>query len=107
MIKFKEYKDIIKGKGYTNAFVPINIRATNDYKDTIAVAYIANRYMKPTLKHFFESENINVDEDGYALSEMIQFIYRSAIRDGKPITIYIPSKRMRNLLKNWINEKDE
>ena len=104
---FKEYKDIIKGKGYTNAFVPINIRATNDYKDTIAVAYIANRYMKPTLKHFFESENINVDEDGYALSEMIQFIYRSAIRDGKPITIYIPSKRMRNLLKNWINEKDE
>ena len=104
---FKEYSDIIKGKGYTNAFVPINIRATNDYKESTAVAYIANRYMKPTLKHFFESEGIVVDEDSYALSELIQFIYRSAIRDNKPITVYIPSKRMRELFKEWINKKDE
>ena len=104
---FKEYSEIVKGKGYTNAFVPINIRATNDYKETTAVAYIANRYMKPTLKHFFEVENINVDEDTYALSELIQFIYRSAIRDGKPITVYIPSKRMRELFIDWINKKDE
>lgn len=104
---FKEYSDVVKGKGYTNAFVPINIRATNDYKESTAVAYIANRYMKPTLKHFFEVSGIEVDEDTYALSELIQFIYRSAIRDGKPITVYIPSKRMRELLINWINKKDE
>ena len=103
---FKEYENQVKSKGYTKSFVPINIRATNDYKEATAVAYIANRYMKPTLKHFFESENINVDEDTYALSELIQFIYRSAIRDGKPITVYIPSKRMRELLKEWI-KKDE
>lgn len=104
---FKEYENAVKGKGYTNAFVPINIRATNDYKESTAVAYIANRYMKPTLKHFFEVEGIKVDEDTYALSELIQFIYRSAIRDGKPITVYIPSKRMRELFINWINKKDE
>ena len=104
---FKEYKDIVKGKGYTKSFAPINIRATNDYKNTTAVAYIANRYMKPTLKHFFESENIKVNEDSYALSELIQFVYRSAIRDGNPITVYIPSKRMRELFKDWINKKDE
>lgn len=104
---FKEYKDVIKGKGYTNAFVPINIRATNKYKDATAVAYIANKYMKPTLKHFFETEGIEVNEDAYSLSELIQFVYRSAIRDGKPITVYIPSKRMRELFQNWINKKDE
>lgn len=104
---FKEYSDVVKGKGYTNAFVPINIRATNDYKESTAVAYIANRYMKPTLKHFFEVSGIEVDEDTYALSELIQFIYRSAIRDGKPITVYIPSKRMRELFIDWINKKDE
>lgn len=104
---FKEYSEVVKGKGYTNAFVPINIRATNDYKESTAVAYIANRYMKPTLKHFFEVSGIEVDEDTYALSELIQFIYRSAIRDGKPITVYIPSKRMRELFKDWINKKDE
>ena len=104
---FKEYSEVVKGKGYTNAFVPINIRATNDYKESTAVAYIANRYMKPTLKHFFEVSGIEVDEDTYALSELIQFIYRSAIRDGKPITVYIPSKRMRELFIDWINKKNE
>ena len=104
---FKEYSEVVKGKGYTNAFVPINIRATNDYKESTAVAYIANRYMKPTLKHFFEVSGIEVDEDTYALSELIQFIYRSAIRDGKPITVYIPSRRMRELFKDWINKKSE
>ena len=46
--------------------------------------------------------NISVDEDGFALSEMLQFIWRSAIREGKDIWVYIPSIRMRNLLKQWI-----
>ena len=104
---FKEFEDSLKGKGYTRAFAPINMRATNDYKNTCAVAYLANRYMKPTLKHFFERQGLLVDEDSYALGELIQFIYRSAIRDGKPITVYIPSKRMRTLLENWINKKDD
>ena len=44
-----------------------------------------------------------VDEDGYALSEMIQFIWRSAIRNNEPIYCYIPSKRMRDLLQGYID----
>ena len=43
-----------------------------------------------------------MEEDAYALSELIQWIFRSAIRDGKEIWLYIPSKRMRNLLIDWI-----
>ena len=35
---------------------------------------------------------------------MLQFIWRSAIRDGKEIWVYIPSIRMRNLLKQWIKQ---
>ena len=52
----------------------------------------------------FTTNNIAVDEDGYALSEMLQFIWRSAIRNGEEIWVYIPSIRMRNLLKQWIEE---
>ena len=33
---------------------------------------------------------------------MVQWIWRSAIRDGDEIYIYIPSKRMRTLLINWM-----
>ena len=60
--------------------------------------------MNPIVKNFFLQHGVNVDEDGYALSEMLQFIWRSAIRNGEEIWVYIPSVRMRNLLKQWIDE---
>ena len=47
--------------------------------------------------------DIKVDENSYALSELLQWIWRSQIRNGEPITIYIPSKRMRESLKNFLN----
>ena len=59
--------------------------------------------MNPIIKNYFIQNGIEVDEDCYALSEMLQFIWRSGIREGKKITIYIPSIRMRNLLKDWID----
>ena len=39
----------------------------------------------------------------FALQEMLQWIWRSAIRDGKPIDLYIPSERMRSLLVEWLD----
>ena len=38
----------------------------------------------------------------YALSEMIQWIFRSRIRNNEDINIYIPSSRMRNLLIEFL-----
>ena len=49
----------------------------------------------------------NMDQTLYALSEMVQFIWRSRIREGKEIVLYIPSKRMRELLKEWLEDKYE
>ena len=46
----------------------------------------------------------NIEENKYALSYLIQWLFRSAIRDDKPINIYIPSRRMRELLISWLNE---
>jgi hypothetical protein len=43
-----------------------------------------------------------VDSDMFALSEMIQFIWRGAIRQGKPMKVLILSERMRNLLIKWL-----
>ena len=40
----------------------------------------------------------------YSLSVLIQWIWRSAIRDGEEIWIYIPVQRMRELLEQWIDE---
>ena len=101
---FKDYHNILKGKGYTKGYLPLNSRATNEYRNRTSVVYPVNRYINPFVKNFFTTNSIEVDEDGYALSEMLQFIWRSAIRDGNEIWIYIPSIRMRSLLENWIRE---
>lgn len=101
---FKEYHTYLKGKGYTKGFLPLNSRATNEYRDRTSIAYPVNRYLNPFVKNFFAFNNIEVDEDGFAISEMLQFIWRSAIRDGKEIWLYVPSVRMRNLLNQWINQ---
>ena len=104
---FKKYENEVVCKGAAKRFVPINARATNDYRKCTAVAYLVNRYFNPIVKGFFTDNNVRVDEDGYALSEMLQYIWRSAIREGNGICIYVPSCRMRRLLKEWISNIKE
>ena len=101
---FVDFKSQLSSKGYGRAFISINMRASNKYRDRTSIAYPVNRYINTGVKNFFIKHDVQTDEDGFALSEMLQFIWRSAIRDGQEIWIYIPSIRMRNLLKQWINE---
>ncbi len=101
---FEKARPKLSGGGYTKGFVQWNCRATNEYRDRYHVAYCVNVYMLPTLKNYFLSHGVTVLEDDYALSEMIQFIFRSAIRENKDIWIYIPSSRMRYLLMDWLKE---
>lgn len=101
---YKEAKFLLQGKGYTKGFIPFNKRATNEYKDKDVVAYCVNLYMNVGQKLFYQSNQVDVNESDYALSIMVQWIWRSAIRDGKEIWLYVPSRRMRDLLTNWIEE---
>ena len=94
----------IKPNGYNKSFESCNCRATNSYRDRDTVAYLINRYNSPVIINFFKDRGAEIDEDAFALSEMLQFIWRTAIRDGKPINVYIPSKRMRTLLKDWLKQ---
>jgi len=89
---------------YRQNFLQIASRATNEFRDKRDLAYMANRFADPNLTKFFGARGIKIDPDKFALGEMLQWIWRSAIRDEKPINIYIPSKRMRTLLLNWIEE---
>ena len=50
---------------------------------------------------------MEVEEDAVALSELRQFVFRTRIRDNEEIFVYVPSKRMRLLLKKWLKEKDQ
>lgn len=83
-------------------FVSCNARATNDYADRHTLMYMLNRYFNPNQADFFSVRGYKLDEDQFALGELLQWVWRSAIRNGEPINIYIPSSRMRNLLQEWL-----
>lgn len=97
----------IKGKGYTKGFVTFNAKATNQYRDRDALVYIVNVFMNANERKFYRMHGIEANQDIYALSVMVQWIWRSAIRDGNEVQLYIPSRRMRTLLRDWIDSFDE
>lgn len=94
------------GKGYKRGFTPVNLRATNEYRHRHNLAYLANVFMMPPMVQFLNNLGAPLDQDRYALSEMLQWIWRSRIRDGQPITIFVPSTRMRSLLLDWLGGEE-
>lgn len=102
---FKEYKGKCKGKGYTKGFVSCNCRATNVYSNKKSLAYCINIFNNPMIIGFFKDNGVVVNQDKFALSELIQWMFRSSLRNGENIDMYIPSERMRSLLLRWLNSE--
>lgn len=99
---FDDARTALSGKGYTTKYVVFNTKAVNEYRDRHVLAYAANLFMNVGQKLYYAEHGVEMNEDLYALSIMVQWVWRSAIRDGKEIWIYIPSRRMRELLIDWI-----
>lgn len=92
---------------YANQWIPYNTKATNEFGNIHNVVYLCNIYPNPELVKASSARGFSVNENIYALSEMVQFIWRSAIRNEEPINIYVPSSRMRTLLNSWLNDEFE
>ena len=98
----KGYKEPTRKTGTrAEVIIPLNARATNFYQDRWAIAYIYNRYTNPHINSFFQDNAVTIDEELLAVSDLLQWIWRSRIRNGQPIKLYVPSSRMRNLLCAW------
>ncbi len=102
---FKSCKNKFSGPGYARGFISINARATNDFKHKRSMAYLGNRYFDVQTANFFKIRGIKMDEEIWALSELVQWVWRGCIREGKEMNLYIPSIRMRELLINWLDGK--
>jgi len=100
---FKTDAQKVGGSRYRKSFLQLASRATNEYADTTCLAYLVNRFADPNVLKFFARKDIHIDPKNFALSEMLQWIWRSAIRNGEEITLYIPSKRMRTYLTEWMS----
>lgn len=102
----KPFSKYLGGHGYQGGFVHMVERGTNNYRDKAACAYVANRFLLKPLRYYFQAHDVEVREDLYALTEMIQWVWRSRVRDGNPIHLFVPSERMRGIFKNWLRYND-
>lgn len=102
---FKKYKNNIGGKQYHKQWVACSTKATNQYQHIENVAYLINLFPNPMLLKLLHHKGLSLDIEKYALVEMIQFIWRSRIRNEQPINLYIPSSRMRSLFHQWLNDE--
>lgn len=98
----KDGRPAVSGKGYIKRFAPITERATNKYQHCKVLAYCANIYMNPFVARYFKDNGVEIDQERYALANMVQWLWRGAIRKGQEMWVYVPSRRMRRLLKNWL-----
>ena len=104
----KEYATSAHPTNFKSRYVSLNMRATNDYRNCIACAYLYNRFAHPSTLSFFRDNGVVKDKEafeaGLAVSDLIQFIFRGCIRnESGDMHVFIPSSRMRNLLRDWGN----
>ena len=64
-------------------------------------------FTRQVLEKYYREHGIEVDGDMYALSTMVQWVFRSAIRNNEEIWVYIPSARMRYIFTRWIDNLAE
>lgn len=83
-------------------WVPNTTRGTNLYRHCSHLIYLWDQNLNPRIAEFLKV-NGQHHRDMYAVSELIQWVYRSRVRDGQQITLYMPSGRMRRLFQRWLD----
>lgn len=78
-------------------------KATNEYADRKLCLFLMNTYPNVGLQKYFEQYCTQLDNDRYALSELVQFLFRGCIRKGEPMDLYIASPRMKELFVDWLD----
>lgn len=98
-----------------DCWVAFNTKGTNDFADRNFVLFNYRLCPIPTIPRYFERQtkhmygssykfDTKAYNDAYALNHMIQFIFRSAIRDGKPIRVFIANPVMKKLFQGWVDK---
>ncbi|MDO9641354.1 MAG: hypothetical protein Q7J44_22745 [Pseudotabrizicola sp.] len=117
----REYDEAGFADGWSTTgvkFVANTTRGVNDYILCGTAIYLYDQHPNPNVTLFLGMPKGSKAErefsDAYALSELVQWLFRSCIRSGgmnsvpsdirprRKAVVYIPSARMRNLLINWL-----
>ena len=87
-------------------FLSATTRATNKYRHKQLMIHCYDRYPQVTVSAYLEDYGYPIDRQIFALSELLQWVWRGCIRDKEPMTVAIGSSRMYNLFKYWLEEEN-
>jgi hypothetical protein len=86
-------------------WIPNTTRGTNEYAHCSHLIYLYDQHINPLVAGWLNNNSRHFD-DAYALTELIQWVWRSRIRKGEPITLYLPAPRMRSIFIDWLEGWD-
>ena len=100
-VNWRDPKASISGKLWLKGFskstglgkvhwVANQTRGTNDYAQCSHLIYLYDKHPMPPITQWLGCSTKEFT-DAYGLTELIQWVWRSRIRNGEPITLYIPS----------------
>ena len=108
--KWKDQNDQPKGAfAYESKLTKANwiaktTKGTNKYRHCTHAVYLSELNLSPNINAY-----LGVDkqfEKDWAVSELIQWLYRTALRDDGKVELHLASSHMKCLLEDWLYEHD-
>lgn len=97
---YRQYKDEDGVVQY--CWLPCSLRATNDYAHKNVLIHAYKRHPLQSVNAYLQDYGHPIDIEVFALSELLQWVWRSAIRNGEPISVCILSDKMLRLFETWL-----
>lgn len=96
---YYEYKDIVKAKGSIKKFTSIG--SDRNIRKSKHLAFLCNIFHND-----FKIRDLDIEEqvqkDKIPLMVLVRWILANMDKNEDVVTLYLPSKRMRDLLKEWL-----
>jgi hypothetical protein len=79
-------------------------RGTNRYRHCSHAIYLNDLRLNPSVKEWLGWTKD--EEDAWALSELVQWMMRTRLREGEIVSLYLASPRMKALLDGWLSSSE-
>ncbi len=89
-----------------------SVRGLNKFRHCSIAISLYDYHLHPAILEWLGKENDREFKDRFAVSELLQFLYRSRIRcrssiPDPSVTLFLPSGRMRDRFLTWVNQDVE
>lgn len=80
-------------------------KATNLWAHKTVAVHAYNRFVNTAIKAYLQDYGTPPNDDKFALSEMVQWVWRTCIRSDEAVELCIMSARMKRLFTEWLDNK--